>query len=161
MGALTLVQFVAIAYLHAVDLLHSVVPMASCNKVFTTECEAVFHARAVAFVTLSLLLLVHGLNCQLPCTSVMCTVRRDTKVLVIAMIAGLVVIAPLPYLPVVNTKVFQHAPFDYEWGYNAATLVVFMLVAKAYKVAKRAWWPVASVIVHDGDDVSGVNVVER
>ncbi|KAJ3370484.1 hypothetical protein GGF31_004074 [Allomyces arbusculus] len=162
MGALTLVQFVAVAYLHAVDPLHSVVPTASCNKVFTTECEAVFRARAVAFVTLSLLLLVHGLNCRSPRKSVAHTVWRDAKVLVIAMMVGLVVIAPLPYLPIVNTKVFQHAPFDYEWGYIAATLVVFMLVAEAYKAAKRAWWPVASVIVHDdGDDVPGVIVVER
>ncbi|KNE72470.1 potassium/sodium efflux P-type ATPase, fungal-type [Allomyces macrogynus ATCC 38327] len=162
MGALTLVQFVAVAYLHAVDPLHSVVPTASCNKVFTTECEAVFRARAVAFVTLSLLLLVHGLNCRSPRTSVLRTVWRDAKVLVVAMMAGLVVIAPLPYLPVINTKVFQHAPFDYEWGYIAATLVVFMLVAEAYKAAKRAWWPVASVVMHDdGDDVPGAIVVER
>ncbi|KAJ3350449.1 hypothetical protein GGF32_004847 [Allomyces javanicus] len=163
MGGLTLVQFTAVAYLHAVNPLDTIVPTASCNKIFTPECEVVFRARAVAFVTLSLLLLVHGLNCRSPRTSIMHTIWRDAKVLVIAMVVGLVVIVPLPYLPAVNTKVFQHAPFDYEWGYIAATLVVFMLVAEAYKAAKRAWWrvPAAVPVLRDDDDVPGMLVLER
>ncbi|KNE55108.1 HAD ATPase, P-type, family IC [Allomyces macrogynus ATCC 38327] len=163
MGGLTLVQFVAVAYLHAVNPLDMIVPTASCNKVFTPECEVVFRARAVAFVTLSLLLLVHGLNCRSQRTSVVRTIWRDAKVLVIAMVVGLVVIVPLPYLPVINTKVFQHAPFDYEWGYIAAKLAVFMLVAEAYKAAKRAWWrvPAAVAVTRDDEEVPGALVLER
>ncbi|KAI9188117.1 hypothetical protein H9P43_002508 [Blastocladiella emersonii ATCC 22665] len=139
MGGLTLVVFSLVALIHPTVPLGQLIPPPgkSCNKVFSETCEVVFRARAVAFVTLSLLLLFHGINCRFARRSLFSYKWAEAKVLLWAIVLGLFLVVPLPYIPVVNTAIFIHSPFGYEWGYVAASIFIFMVFAELYKLAKR------------------------
>ena len=47
---------------------------------------------------------------------------------------------PVVYIPVINTKVFLHAPIGYEWGVAVAFTVLYFLGSEGWKWMKRIYF---------------------
>ncbi|KAF9351646.1 hypothetical protein BGX26_010377 [Mortierella sp. AD094] len=113
----------------------------SCNTEYTEACEGVFRARATAYASLTLLLLVHAINCRSIRSSSwsiknLKTLRRN-KMLWLSIVIGALVVIPWIYIPGVNHDVFKHTNISYEWGFVAIALVLFILFSELYKFTKR------------------------
>jgi Na+-exporting ATPase len=127
-----------------------------CNEEFSSSCEVVFRARSTVFgvITFGLLILAWEVmdfraslfNTRLPGRdyskssskffSVGPTLYHNTF-LFWSCVAGFVIIFPLIYIPGLNLKVFDHLPITWEWSVVFACIVVQVLIAEAWKWAKR------------------------
>jgi Na+-exporting ATPase len=127
-----------------------------CNEEFSSSCEVIFRARSTVFgvITFGLLILVWEVmdfcaslfNTRLPgrdylkssskIFSVGPTLYHNTF-LFWSCVAGFVIIFPLIYIPGLNLKVFDHLPITWEWSVVFACIVVQVLIAEAWKSAKR------------------------
>ena len=127
-----------------------------CNEEFSASCEIVFRARSTVFgvITFGLLILAWEVmdfrtslfNTRLPGRnytksrskffSVGPTLYHN-KFLFWSCIAGFVIIFPLIYIPGLNLKVFDHLPITWEWAVVFSCIVVQILIAEAWKWAKR------------------------
>lgn len=54
--------------------------------------------------------------------------------------AGFVTVFPIIYIPVINTKVFKHAPISWEWGIVFVETALFFGGVEAWKWAKRIYY---------------------
>ena len=82
-----------------------------CGKNFVQGiCEGLFEARAVAFYTLSVLILVHGFNCRHARYS-MFKMPNHNKALWFAVLFGFLVTLPTAFIPGVNTGMFEQLGF--------------------------------------------------
>ncbi|ORZ40934.1 hypothetical protein BCR44DRAFT_1424069 [Catenaria anguillulae PL171] len=150
MGGLTLLTFCLVAFIHAETPLNLLIPPP--GQTATT--------RGVGFVTLCALLLVHGINCRSARRSLFHYDWAEAKILLWAIAIGAVFVVPLPYIPVINTNVIYHSAFTYEWGYIAASCVVFMIVAEFYKLVKRSVLPAEWVLINNGGEYELVETKE-
>ena len=83
-----------------------------CGKNFTANlCEGLFEARAVAFYSLSVLILVHGFNCRHNRYS-MFRMPHHNKALWFAVLFGFLVTLPTAFIPGVNTGMFEQLNFE-------------------------------------------------
>src|SRR5262245_29119519 len=57
-----------------------------------------------------------------------------------SIVAGFISVFPVVYIPVVNTKVFKHAPISWEWGIIVVEAILFLLGVEAWKFAKRVYY---------------------
>ncbi|KAH8430699.1 P-type ATPase [Aspergillus melleus] len=57
-----------------------------------------------------------------------------------ANISGFVMVFPLLYIPVINTKVFRHTGISWEWAIVIVGTVLFFLGAESWKWVKRAYF---------------------
>jgi calcium-translocating P-type ATPase len=137
MGVLTLISFLLSSNLQTPVSKIFPVDVNGCNMKYSEECQSVFRARAVAFTNLSMMLLVHGINCRFSRRSFFYYNWSECKTLLFAIVLGFFLIAPLPYIPSVNHTVFHHSPFDFEWGFILASMVLLMFFAEMYKLLKR------------------------
>ncbi|KAJ3189178.1 hypothetical protein HDU85_002803 [Gaertneriomyces sp. JEL0708] len=111
-----------------------------CNhEGYTLACEEVYRSRAVAFVSLGLLLVLHGWNCSDVRKSAWSTslAGRDWKRMCAAVCVGIVLVVPVVYIPGVNDKVFKMKGFGWEWGMIAASLLLFIVLMELWKLLKR------------------------
>ena len=86
------------------------IPTGCGNSFIPGTCEGVYEARAVAFYSLSILILVHGFNCRHNRYS-MFTMQRHNKALWASAIVGFLLTLPTAYIPGVNTGMFEHLSF--------------------------------------------------
>ncbi|KAI9136450.1 putative Na P-type ATPase [Paraphysoderma sedebokerense] len=85
-----------------------------CNKNYRDPaCEGIFRGRAVSFYTLTSLLLVHGYVCRSPRLHLWQMKWTGIRALNWAILAGFVTLAPLAYIPGLNTYIFYQMPFEY------------------------------------------------
>lgn len=47
---------------------------------------------------------------------------------------------PIIYIPVINSKVFKHAPISWEWGLVFVETLLFFLGVETWKFAKRVYY---------------------
>ncbi|KAJ1504202.1 hypothetical protein HMI54_007335, partial [Coelomomyces lativittatus] len=135
LGLLSLLCFLAVLVFPGYHLTLE----ASCDKEMDPNqtCEPVFRARAVGFVTLCLLLLLHGFVCRHPRRSSFYFQFKDSKWLVYFALFFGVLSAILPYIPIVNTEFFHHSAFSWEWVYVFASILLFIGFTEMYKGFKR------------------------
>ncbi|KAJ3088584.1 hypothetical protein HK102_008419 [Quaeritorhiza haematococci] len=114
----------------------------SCNNrdlANNPGCQPIFAGRAVAFYSLSLLLLVHGFNCRHLRFSAFLR-QAQNKYLWLSAVLGVVLVIPTAYLGNVSAIVFSHTTFDWQWGIIAIDIVFFIIFSEAYKATKRRWY---------------------
>ncbi|KAF2851868.1 sodium P-type ATPase-like protein [Plenodomus tracheiphilus IPT5] len=179
MGALCLMSFAIVAYVGpgGGDL------GSGCNEGWNSTCDVVFRARATTYATITLLLLVTAWEVKhfsrslfnmypnTPSTaphglSVFPTLWRN-RFLFFAVIAGLVIMFPIVYLPVINEKVFKHGSITWEWGVAFGAVVIYVSAIESWKAVKRSFgiWSGAHRVISREDAearaglIGGVGVV--
>ncbi|KAI4934434.1 hypothetical protein J4E85_002291 [Alternaria conjuncta] len=173
MGALCLFSFAIVAYVGpGGGNLGS-----GCNEGYNDTCEVVFRARATTYATITLLLLVtawevkhfaRSLFNMYPNTpssapaglSVFTTIWRN-RFLFFAVIAGLLVVFPIVYLPIINEKVFKHGAITWEWGVAFGCVVIYISAIEIWKAIKRSLgiWSGAHRVIsrEDAEARAGLN----
>ncbi|KAH7413626.1 hypothetical protein DE146DRAFT_626765 [Phaeosphaeria sp. MPI-PUGE-AT-0046c] len=146
MGALCLFAFAIVAYVGpGGGNLGS-----GCNEGYNDTCDVVFRARATTYATITLLLLVtawevkhfaRSLFNMYPSSSsgpfsIFSTLYRN-RFLFFAVIAGLVVMFPIVYIPFINVKVFKHGTITWEWGVAFGAVVIYISAIEMWKMIKR------------------------
>jgi P-type Na+/K+ transporter len=131
-GALSLANFVVVAYLDGPGVAHT----SNCNGQLNDTCRHVFRARSAAFGTMTLLLLLHAYNCKDLAVSITRMTLLDNRALLWSVLAGVLTLIPTFYTPVVYDKVFYQAPIDWEWGIILGAAVVFVLLSEAFKCVR-------------------------
>ncbi|PGG95833.1 potassium/sodium efflux P-type ATPase, fungal-type [Helicocarpus griseus UAMH5409] len=147
MGALCLLAFVAVVYGAGNANLGD-----SCNQEWNNTCEVVFRARATTYATITFLLLVTAWEVKHFSRSLfnLDPVRHSgpfsvfpvlwrNRFLFWAVFAGVVIVFPVVYLPVVNKLVFKHSGITWEWGIVFAAVVVYLALVESWKAIKRAF----------------------
>jgi potassium/sodium efflux P-type ATPase len=175
MGALCLFSFAIVAYVGpGGGNLGS-----GCNEGFNDTCDVVFRARATTYTTITLLLLVtawevkhfaRSLFNMYPNTdqnvprglSVFPTLWRN-RFLFFAVMAGLVMMFPIVYIPIINEKVFKHGSITWEWGVSFGCVVIYISAIEIWKMIKRRFgiWSGAHKIIskEDAEARAGLDVV--
>ncbi|TFK84086.1 sodium P-type ATPase-like protein [Polyporus arcularius HHB13444] len=116
-------------------------------------CEVVFRARAACFACVSWLCLLlawemvdlrRSLFWMHPKTRTPLTQwMKDlwaNQVLFWSVVLGFVATFPVIYIPVINDRVFLHAPISWEWGIVFIGSLVFVLCVEAWKYGKRVYF---------------------
>lgn len=124
-----------------------------CNNAYSDSCELVFRARSTTFVALTWFALflawemVHMRRSffrmepkpKHPATIWMRHVWRN-PFLFWSIFAGFVTVFPIIYVPVVNRKVFKHAPISWEWGIVFVEAALFFFGVESWKWLKRIYY---------------------
>ncbi|KAI8051574.1 potassium/sodium efflux P-type ATPase [Syncephalis plumigaleata] len=136
MGILSLSNFVLVIYGFGDGQLGS-----NCNHDFSDACNLVFKARGTGYATLTLLILIHTLNCR-SLRAPQWTPRNfrrlnKSKPVVFSMLLGILLLFPALYIPVVNTEVFKHKPLTWEWALVIIAVVIFIILSELYRWIKR------------------------
>jgi potassium/sodium efflux P-type ATPase len=111
---------------------------AGCAKKFAGEqCQSLFEARAVAFYSLSVLILIHGFNCRHSRYS-MFRSKTQNKALWFSVLFGLATTLPTAFIPTVNTGMFEQSGFKPIWWLIILLqCFVFIIISEFYKFVKR------------------------
>ena len=124
-----------------------------CNDSISPQCALVFRARATTFTCLTwfaLFLAWEMINMRRSffrmqpgskhyLTQWMRDVWRN-QFLFWSIAAGFITIFPVIYIPVINTKVFKHAPISWEWGIVFVETFLFFLGVETWKLSKRMYF---------------------
>jgi potassium/sodium efflux P-type ATPase len=112
-----------------------------CNNEWSEDCEGIFRARATSYTCMTLLILVHAVNCralrETGWTINNLKTLEHNKMLWLSIVIGAFLVFPVVYIPGFNHSVFKHSPISYEWGLVIAALLIFILFAEFYKFVKR------------------------
>lgn len=119
----------------------------------TDVCDLVFRGRAASFANMTWCALILAWECIHPTNSLL-HMRQDTdnpwwkqtaidlwsnQFLFWSVLAGVVTVFPVVYIPVINDKVFLHKPIGYEWGVAVGFSICFFIGAEAWKWFKRLY----------------------
>lgn len=138
-----------------------------CNEDIDDGCGAIFRARSTCFACLtwmSVFLAWFMIDMRRSLFAMGMTPRRHkgsgssgnstaayhatawlhdvwrNKFLFWAVMAAIVLIFPVLYVPVINRKVFRHTGISWEWGIVFVATLAFVLGAEGWKWAKRVWF---------------------
>ncbi|GEQ66842.1 hypothetical protein JCM33374_g505 [Metschnikowia sp. JCM 33374] len=124
-----------------------------CNEVNADSdvCNLVFRGRSTSFAIMTWCALILAWECVHP-TSSLFRMREETELpwwkqtsidlwrnqfLFWSVIGGFLSVFPVVYIPVINNKVFLHAPIGQEWGLAFAFSILYLLGCEAWKWGKR------------------------
>jgi magnesium-transporting ATPase (P-type) len=112
---------------------------AGCGKQYKGGiCDDVYKARALAFISLSLLILIHGFNCRHRSLSMFRKDQKQNKALWFAVSFGFLSTIPTAYIPEINIKMFEQLGFDgIWWVVLIGQMILFMAISEFYKYVKR------------------------
>ncbi|KAI9035830.1 Na+ ATPase [Aspergillus affinis] len=124
----------------------------NCNNELE-GCEIAFRARATTFACLTWFVLFLAwemidmrrsfFNMRPSSSHSWTQFARDiwqNQFLFWANISGFVMVFPLIYIPVINTKVFRHTGISWEWAIVTVGTLLFFLGAESWKWVKRAYF---------------------
>ncbi|KAI8800512.1 Na P-type ATPase [Cladochytrium replicatum] len=148
MGVMTLIVFMLSIGLNPITgPTYNLFIQAACNtksgEIKNSECDLILRARAVAYATLSILLVVHGVNCRnprIPTYMLGLSMWKENRILFWTLIVGTIAIVVTVVVPGLNSSVFGHLPFDWEWGMVVICTVLFYIISEVYKFAKRYYY---------------------
>lgn len=116
-------------------------------------CGLVFRGRSASFATMTWCALILAWECVHPTNSLF-YMRQETdnpwwkqtaielwgnQFLFWSVIGGFFSVFPVIYIPVINEKVFLHAPIGYEWGLAVAFSVLYLMGCEQWKWCKRIY----------------------
>lgn len=116
-------------------------------------CNLVFRGRSTSFAIMTWCALILAWECIHPVNSLF-YMRQETdnsklkqtaidlwanQFLFWSVMGGFVSVFPVVYIPVINSKVFLHAPIGEEWGLAVAFTILFLLSCEAWKWGKRIY----------------------
>jgi P-type Na+/K+ transporter len=108
-----------------------------CVHILDPACSIVYRARACGFLSLALLILLHAFEMKDPYKSIFRMNLLRNKTLFISVVAGVMVLIPTVYIPVLNHLVFKMWTITWEWGLCAASILFYIAGAESYKALKR------------------------
>jgi len=98
---------------------------------------SVFHGRAACFVTLTILLMIHSLECKHLELSIFQMNLLDNKLLLWSAFALSLTVFPIIYIPRISDYAFQVISIGWEWGIVFGMILVYLVVTELYKLMKR------------------------
>lgn len=122
-----------------------------CNNSDNSSCNLVFRGRSASFATMVWCALFLAWECLHPLNSLFFMRPelenpwwlqtyidlKSNRFLLWSIIGGFVSVFPVVYIPVINNKVFLHAPIGWEWGLSIAFVLLFLLGCETWKWIKR------------------------
>ncbi|KAJ2906215.1 P-type ATPase [Zalerion maritima] len=146
-GALCLATFASVTYgMEGKEGLGT-----DCNEDFNDTCNVAFRARAATYATLTCLLIVTAFEAKHFMRSLfnmypgekysVLKAFTKNKVLLWGAVAGVCLLFPIIYAPVVNRVVFKHQGITWEWGLVAAAVVIYVATVEMWKALKRRFKP--------------------
>lgn len=125
----------------------------NCNNHYSEGCDTVFRARATCFTAMvwfSLFLAIEMMDLRRSFFRMkpksphyLTQWARDlweNRFLFWSILAGVISIFPLLYIPGLNRVVFRHEGISWEWGIVFVETAVFFAGVEAWKLAKRVWF---------------------
>lgn len=126
-----------------------------CNAMHADSdvCNLVFRGRSCSFAIMTWCALILAWECVHPVNSLF-YMRQETdnpwwkqtaidlwgnQFLFWSVIGGFISVFPVVYIPVINNKVFLHAPIGQEWGFAFAFSLLFLLGCEAWKWGRRIY----------------------
>jgi Na+-exporting ATPase len=128
------------AFLFVLNIFYDGLVGQNCNIVSdsSVDCEPVYRSRSTAFITMSLLILLHAFNCKHFRKPIWRMKLWKNKLLFWTVLAGMALTIPTLYIPVVNTAVFKHTGIGLEWVVVVICLIFFFILSETYKFIKRS-----------------------
>nr|O13397.1 RecName: Full=Sodium/potassium exporting P-type ATPase 1 [Schwanniomyces occidentalis]AAB86426.1 P-type ATPase 1 [Schwanniomyces occidentalis] len=126
----------------------------NCNEGSDTGCNLVFRGRSGAFAAFTWCALLLAWECihlrlsffkmrpelENPWWKQLAIDLWDNQFLFWSVMGAIVSVFPVVYIPVINNKVFLHAPIGYEWGLAVAFTILFLIGAEGWKWFKRVYY---------------------
>jgi potassium/sodium efflux P-type ATPase len=142
-----------------------------CNLRYSASCEGVFRARSTCYTVMmwifvffawelvdSRLSFFHGAFRN---PRAWATRLWQNTFLFWSVVVGFFSIFPTLYIPVLNHRVFLHAPIDKEWGVVFAVTVLFFVGAELWKWAKRRYLRKKGLMVQKGAGTAEEDLEKR
>jgi potassium/sodium efflux P-type ATPase len=131
-----------------------------CNLRYSESCEGVFRARSTCYTAMMWIFVFFAWELVDSRLSFFHGAFRNTRAwarrlwkntfLFWSVVVGFFSIFPTLYIPVLNHRVFLHAPIDKEWGIVFAVTVLFFVGAELWKWAKRVYLRRKGLMVQKG-----------
>jgi magnesium-transporting ATPase (P-type) len=115
-------------------------PTGCAKKYIPGICDDIYSARAISFISLSLLILVHGFNCR---NNRISMIKYETvnKPLLYAIIFGFFSTIPTTFIPGVNLYMFEQLGFNAIWWVVlVGEIILFIMISELYKYFKRRYY---------------------
>lgn len=112
----------------------------NCGEALYPGCEVIYRARAIVFVSLTILLLLHAFEMKDPRKSLFQMNLMQNKSLLISVVGGCIALIPTVYIPKLNETIFKMMDIGWEWSLCAASIVFYILGTECYKAVKRRYF---------------------
>jgi Na+-exporting ATPase len=112
----------------------------NCGVALYPSCEVIYRARAIVFVSLTILFLLHAFEMKDPRKSMFRMNLLQNKPLLISVIGGLFALVPTVYIPKLNETVFKMMHIGWEWSLCGASIAFYIIGAESYKAIKRRFF---------------------
>lgn len=104
------------------------------------SCEVIYGARAVVFVSLTILFLLHNFEIKDPSRSMFLMNLLQNKPLLISVIGRVFALVPTVYIPKLNETAFKMMDIGWEWSLCGASIVFYIIGAESYKAMKTPFF---------------------
>ena len=124
----------------------------NCNNSYSDSCDTVFRARATCFTSItwfSLFLAIEMMDLRRSFFRMRSGSEHfvtqwardlwENRFLFWSILAGVITIFPILYIPGLNRVVFRHEPISWEWGIVFVATLLFFGGVEAWKFAKRVY----------------------
>jgi P-type Na+/K+ transporter len=135
LGTMPLLSFVIVVYAVGGGVFGT-----NCGVALYPSCEVIYRARAIVFVSLTILLLLHAFEMKDPRKSMFRMNLLQNKPLLISVVGGLFALVPTVYIPKLNETVFKMMDIGWEWSLCGASIVFYIIGAESYKAIKRRFF---------------------
>ena len=132
LGTMPLLSFVIVVY-----AVGGGISGTDCGVALSPSCQVVYRGRAIVFVSLTILLLLHAFEMKDPRQSLFRMNLLQNKALLISVVGGLFALVPTVYIPKLNETVFKMMDIGWEWSLCGASIVFYIIGAEGYKAIKR------------------------
>lgn len=101
------------------------------------DSKLLFHGRSTAFATLTILLMIHSLECKHLELSLFQMNLLDNKLLLWSAFALSLTVFPIIYIPRISDYAFQVIDIGWEWGIVFGMILVYLVLTELWKLMKR------------------------
>lgn len=132
-GALTVLNFCIVVFIRGNGDLG-----VDCNTgSYNTTCELLYHGRGTTFATLTLMLMIHSLECKHLEKGLFQVDLFDNKLLLWSAFALSLSVFPVVYVPRISDYAFQVLGLTWEWGLVFGMCAVYVVIVELYKMLRR------------------------
>jgi len=132
-GALTVVNFVIVVWGRGNGDLGI-----DCNTgAYNSTCELLYHGRGTTFATLTLMLMLHSLQCKHLEKGLFQVNLVDNRLLLWSAFALSLSVVPCLYIPRISDYAFQVLGLSWEWGLVFGMCGVYAVAVELYKLLRR------------------------
>lgn len=97
----------------------------------------VYYGRGTTFATLTIILMVHSLECKHLEKSLFQMDLMDNKLLLWSAFALSLSVFPVLYIPKISDYAFQVLGLKWEWGIVFGMVLVYLVFTELYKLVRR------------------------